>query len=42
MTDNRNLKRAIRARMAVTGEPYTLARRMVLAERAKNTDGEEQ
>lgn len=35
MTDNRRLKRAIRERMSKTGEPYTVARRAVMAERSK-------
>lgn len=32
MTDNRKQKRAIRERMKITGEPYTLARRRHLAQ----------
>lgn len=33
MTENRARKRTIRARMAATGEPYTVAARAVDAER---------
>ncbi|MFC8064355.1 hypothetical protein [Streptomyces sp. NPDC057293] len=33
MTENKALKKAIRERMAVTGEPYNTARRAVLAQR---------
>lgn len=40
MTDQRNLKRAIRARMKRTGEPYTVARRKLLAEREANRQAE--
>ncbi|MFF5306175.1 hypothetical protein ACFY5F_43135, partial [Streptomyces sp. NPDC013161] len=32
MTENKALKKAIRKRMAATGEPYNTARRNVLAE----------
>ncbi|VXB05426.1 hypothetical protein AERO9AM_10292 [Aeromicrobium sp. 9AM] len=33
MTKNRNFKVEVRARMAMTGEKYTVARRAVLLER---------
>lgn len=35
MTTNRNFKRAVRERMAATGENYTRARNALLAERAQ-------
>ncbi len=40
MTQNRGLKAAIRRRMAETGEPYTEARRAVLAAGAGEADAE--
>ena len=40
MTQNKNFKSSVRARMDATGEPYVVARRAVLAERGVVVDDE--
>jgi hypothetical protein len=38
MTKDHNFKKRVRARCAATGEPYTVARRALLAERGETAD----
>lgn len=40
MTQNKNFKSSVRARMDATGEPYVVARRNILAERGVAVDDE--
>jgi len=40
VTQNKNFKSSVRARMDATGEPYVVARRAVLAERGIVVDDE--